>query len=247
MDGGDDAMILAINSVLSDTDADIDNNGMSLEEVQNIVTALEHLNTASLDNDDLYILGIPAPDANGYSSSELTYLNNRISENHAADGDGDGVYTNDLVELENLVNSVDGQNINLGDANVNTFTYVENDLYDGLEGNDVLNVEAGLNVDLTEVHNIETIVLNSNDGGDNTTLGVSEISMEDIIDITDGSNTLTINHGDVGDDSDEIVNIDLNNAVKTDGAGADEGYDIYTYDNGGTSVIIKIEDTILVD
>ena len=102
---------------------------------------------------------------------------------------------------------------------------------DALNGNDTV-VLNGETLDFSKVKNIETLDLNA---GQNS---VSNLTLQDVVDMTDNNNTLTIT-GDSGDS----VHID-SSLTQTDHS---NGYYTYTHTNSSDpTVTLKIEDDITV-
>jgi hypothetical protein len=247
--GGDEPTLEAVNAVLYDNDVSADETN----SIQEVVDALYVLNQSDGDSSrginslGLETLGIIATD-NGYSSDEEEYINYRIDENFIADGDG--IYSNDLTELQALVDSVDGRTIHIGETTDDTYTYATNELYDALDGYDTLNITAGTSIDLSAIHDIEVIILNSNNESSDTNFGseIDRITVKDVLDITDGSNTLVINNNDNDNNSVERVYIDASE-FSTDGtiySDPNGAYHIYTA-NDASGVSIEIEENIIVE
>jgi len=247
--GGDEPTLEAVNAVLYDDDVFADHTN----SVQEVVDALNILNQSDGDlNSEINVsemetLGIIATN-NGYSNDEETYINYRINENFVAGGDG--IYSNDLVELQSLVDMVDGRTIHIGEPTDDTYTYINGELYDAVDGNDTLNITSGTVVDLSAIHDIETIVLNSNGGSNDTNLGSEEnrINIKDVLDITDGESTLVINDNDVNNNTVERVYLDASE-FSTDGmrySSSIGAYHVYTA-NDDSGVSIRIEEHILVE
>jgi hypothetical protein len=243
--GVDEPTLEAVNAVLYDNDVSADHTN----SVQDVVDAINALNesdgTWSIDinESDLDTLGITAPDGI-FSSNELEYMNYRIGENTPY-GSGDGNYINDTVELQALIDTIDGQTISIGSIGDDTYTYVANELYDAVDGYDTLNVLGGTIIDLTAIHDIEEIVLNSDASANDSSLGFEfdEISVADVLDITDGSGFLTIREND--GDGVERVYLDTTE-FETDGElDADGDYAYVALD--GSGVTIYIAEQIVVD
>jgi hypothetical protein len=138
----------------------------------------------------------------------------------------------------------------LGSEYNDSFEYDVTTVYDGREGEDTLNIKAGTSVDLSAIHNIETIVLNSDNESSDTKFGndYDRITIRDVLDITDGSTTLVINNNNNGSDSIERVYIDASEFITDEmiystPSGA---YHVYTATDG-SGVTIKIEENILVE
>lgn len=252
--GVGEPILEAVNAVLFDADISADHTN----SVQEIVDTLDVLNSADGDStviltaNDIETLGITVPlnvnPSNTISDDELTYINNRLSENSGAESGGDGDFRNDVSELEALVLAVDEHNFYLGDDGANQLPYNVDVLYDGGAGIDSLTVDGGISVDLSNVHNIEGIILNINNSNLDSDLGsaLDELTVQDVIDITDGSNVLTIDENDgVANDTVERVYLD-NSQFSTDGVLDAEGY--YNYiANDGSGVTVRIEELIVVE
>ena len=254
LDGSHSAdKIDAINDVIRDPDSiSLSTTGggivSNLRSIEDTISKLNSkngdANSSDLNSNDLSILGVKATNDSSFSSDELEYINNRIAENSKI-SKGDGDYKNDVAQLQNLINEIDGKTIEIGTTNDDSWNYVVDRLYDGLgeSGSDVINVKSGISVNLSNIHNIEKIVLDSDNGTNNTTLGSSsdKINVQDVIDITDKGNTLTIDNGDSDNDTIEKVYVDTTEFINNSNSG---GYNIYDNGNG---VVLKIEDTIIVD
>jgi hypothetical protein len=251
--GENEPTLEAVNAVLSDNDVD---NADNTEIIQDIVDALSLLNSADgnfdvdITGSELITLGIVAPDKD-FSNAELNYINNRISENAPADSSGDGIYENDVIELQNLITFVDDKVLHLGSDGDDIVGYKEGELYDEKGGNDTLNIDGGDTVDLSAIHNIETIVLNSGNSSEvSTSLGSSsdKINIQDVLNITDGGESLTIRDNDIDDNTDETIYIDSRDFSfdDTKHVTSDGTYYFYnaTDDSGFT---IKVEEHIIVD
>ncbi|MCH9740719.1 MAG: hypothetical protein K0U38_07775 [Epsilonproteobacteria bacterium] len=238
--GEDEPTLEMVNAVLYDSDVRADHTN----SVQAIVDTLTKLKSANGDAEvemtasELETLGIVATDGE-YSTNDLDYINSKISESQPADADGDGIYWNDMVELQTLVDYTNGKNIGIGTSGDDTFTYGVNNLFDGEDGEDSVVVETGAMVDLSGIENIETILLH-----DNTTVGSveSKLTMQDVIDMTDGDNLLVIeSQNGLGTES---VYLDTD-AFLIQASVDDYPYSIYTSLN--SNVTIHIEDTIIVE
>ena len=129
----------------------------------------------------------------------------------------------------------------LGDSGDNIIDYNSDVfVYDGGDGNDTLVVGENNSLDLSNVSDLNNIEVIQLDKGASVTDSLDGINIEDILDITGGSNKLVIestNH-DSGD-----VNIDLNEFSKTS---TTAGHDVYTAVDNGTTYTIEIDDTIHV-
>ena len=252
--GASEPTLEAVNAVLFDADVSADHTN----SVQEIVDTLALLNSANGDSnvlltaDDIETLGILVPldanPSNTISDDELTYINNRISESSGAESGGDGDFRNDVSELEALVLAVDEHNFYLGDDGINQLPYNVDVLYDGGDGVDSLSVDGGISVNLSNVHNIEGIILNVNNSNLDSDLGsaLDELTVQDVIDITDGSNVLTIDEND-GTSNDTVERVYLDNSqFTTDGVLDAEGY--YNYiANDGSGVTVRIQELIVVE
>ena len=240
--GGDEPTLEAVNSVLFDSDVSADHTN----SVQDVVDALFILNesdgdsTVEINVSVLETLGITA--TLGFSNDELDYINNRISENDRVVDGGDGSYRNDVDELQGLVDLVDERSIYMGRIGNEDIPYNVDKLHDGLDGVDTLLVDGGLTVNLSEVQNIEAIVLNNNDTILDTTLGTSfdEISVADVIDVTDEFNVLFIEEN--GLNGTERIYLDTNEFTFYSTSG---GYNFFTGDGG--AVVLAIDENIIIE
>ena len=233
-EGGDEPTLEAVNTVLFDPDVSADHTN----SVQDVVDALFVLNESTGDTNveinafGLETLGITS--TFGFSEDELDYINNRISENDD--------YRNDVVELQNLVDFIGDKNIYIGTAGDDTISYNNAELHDGQDGFDTLVVDAGMSIDLSEIKNIEEIVLNNNNSTTDTTLGTAldEINAADVIAMTDDFNLLFIDENGVN--GTETVHLDTNEFTFQV---LSAGYNYYTA-NGGT-VTVAIDENIIVE
>ena len=247
--GADEPTLEAVNAVLYDDDVSADHTN----SVQEVVDALTALNLADGDaTSEITVSQMETLGINDVSflSLRAEYINDRISEQHPANDSGDGLYRNDVVELQALVDEINAKTMYLGSENADSFNYAENTLYDGRGGDDTLTIKAGMTIDLSAIHDIETIVLNSNNENSDTDFGSenNRITIKDILDITDGNNTLIINDNDENNDTVERVYIDASEFT-TDGmrySTPSGAYHLYTAtDDSGVS--IKIEENILIE
>lgn len=186
---------------------------------------------------------------NANGDSAITILGG--SANSVLDG-GDG---NDYISGGAGVDSLDGgdgndtlvSDINTNLGTLNTTTDNGTGALDGGTGMDTLILaKDGNNIDFSVmgvdgvIKNIETIDLGHGGDADNHIL--SNLTLDDVIQMTDANNTLTI----MGDASD-FVNIPVHTGNYTAPViTVDGGYDIYTYESAtdDPTVILKIETTI---
>jgi len=246
--GADEPTLDALNRVLDDVDVSADDTNSVQAVVDSLlVLNLTNENSSSLTATDLEILGIRASDGT-VSTDELRYINNRIAENSDSNTQGDGNFANDTAELQALVDNIDSGTFHFGDSGTNSFTYSSLELYDGGEGVDLVYVNGGDSVKIEDLHNIESIVLNVDNSSNDTDLAsaLGDITIQDVIDITDGGNVLTIDENDgVSNDTVERVFLDSND-FQTDEVLDAEGYYNYVATDG-SGVTVRISELIVVE
>jgi len=246
--GADEPTLDALNRVLDDVDVSADDTNSVQAVVDSLlVLNLTNENSSSLTATDLEILGIRASDGT-VSTDELRYINNRIAENSDSNTQGDGNFANDTAELQALVDNIDSGTFHFGDSGTNSFTYSSLELYDGGEGVDLVYVNGGDTALIEDLHNIESIILNADNSSNNTDLAsaLGDITIQDVMDITDGSNVLTIDENDgVSNDTVERVFLDSND-FQTDGVLDAEGYYNYVATDG-SGVTVRISELIVVE
>jgi Ca2+-binding RTX toxin-like protein len=113
---------------------------------------------------------------------------------------------------------------------------------DGGTGNDTLLVTESGALDFSNVSNIETIDLT-----DGSAENITNISVQDVFDMTDDNNTLVIN-GDGG--SDEVHLFNDGTKEWTAGTAEDIGgvtYDVYSYTDGIDTAVVKIQQDLTHD
>jgi hypothetical protein len=124
-----------------------------------------------------------------------------------------------------------------------TITIDNSDSVDGGAGLDTLLLQDDITLDFLDsniatIKNVEKIDLGNN--GDHSILN---LSLEDVLDMTDANHTLTI----LGDSSNDVVSVlnDGENVWSKGGQVVENGhtFDVYT-NSGDSSVILKIEDII---
>jgi len=246
--GEDEPTLEAVNHVLYDTDVDADDTN-TIQAIVNSLTTLNltNANSATLSLMDLETLGVRASDG-VVSNDELRYINNRIAENSSSNTQGDGDFANDVAELQALLDNIDSGTFHFGDSGTDSFNYSDFELYDGGEGVDLVYVNGGDSVKIEDLHNIESIVLNADNSSNDTDLAsaLGDITIQDVIDITDGGNVLTIDENDgASNDTVERVFLDSND-FQTDGVLDAEGY--YNYiATDGSGVTVRIEELIVVE
>jgi len=141
----------------------------------------------------------------------------------------------------------DGADTLLGGAGNDTLIFDAADtLIDGGLGSDTLQLLSGTSIDFSildnsKIKNIEIIDLGHGGTADNHAL--TNLSVQDVIDMTDGSNTLTI----LGDTSDTVTlaqGTDANHSwTKTQDNSSLNGHIVDIYQNGDKTVTLNIEDT----
>ena len=128
------------------------------------------------------------------------------------------------------------------DVKVNTVVPTSGDdaiLYDGndidaLGGIDTIMLKEDVSLDFSKLHNIEVIDLSPN--GDHT---INNLSLDDVLQITDDNNTLSI-HGDA---SDSVATVDKTGWSETSQSNSG-GVTTHVYSHGADSITLKVDDQI---
>ncbi len=111
--------------------------------------------------------------------------------------------------------------------------YDGNDI-DALGGNDTIMLKPDVTLDFSKLHNIEAIDLTPN--GDHT---INNLTLNDVLHITDDNNTLTI-QGDAGD---SVATVDKTGWSET--SHSDSGVvTTHVYSNGTDSITLKVDNQI---
>jgi len=126
----------------------------------------------------------------------------------------------------------------LGTSGNDTIAYDGSTAIDGGTGTDtVTTLLVGGNLDFTKLDNIETIDLTAN--GNHT---VSNLTLNDVLNITDANNTLAIK----GDNADNIAAVDKTGWTKNGVATHSNGTSTFQYSHDGTndSITLTVDDNI---
>ncbi|DAB38342.1 MAG TPA: hypothetical protein CFH83_06385, partial [Sulfuricurvum kujiense] len=180
------------------------------------------------------------------SNANADFSINQITFNIPAKTMTTGTSGNEVITGTDGSEIIDGltgaDTINAG-AGYDTITFDQNDyLIDGGTGIDTLILPTSVNINFSalandKVTNMEVIDLNIN-GNHN----ITNLSLQDVIDMTDSNNTLTI----IGDSADS-VNVPQTSGSYSVDKSTDSGFDIYTYSSSNASdptVTVKIEQDI---
>ncbi len=181
----------------------------------------------------------------GEAGNDIIYGEDGNDTLYGNDGN-DAIYGgagNDTIDGGAGADSIDG-----GDGNdIIFYSQADGDTIDGGAGNDTLILSAGGSIDFsaftnagnTAIKNIEIIDLSQN--GNHS---LTNITINDLINITDGNNTLII-QGDAGDTV-TLKDGDGGNWVKTSSGVVENGvtYDIYDLSGNANALTLKIEQSI---
>jgi hypothetical protein len=146
----------------------------------------------------------------------------------------------------NISSTVTGSfNVNIsalsGTSGPDTFEYDGTSSFDGLDGNDTITMrfDESINFDTNNpvIRNIESIDLRGS--GDNS---IQHLSVQDVIDVTDSNNYLTI----FGDSNDSVNIIDDGNWTQTTQTEGSLVFDVYT-NSAFPDVTLRIQQEIMND
>jgi len=155
----------------------------------------------------------------------------------------DSVSSKITTSISSIETNGDIATTTIAGSNNDTLSYSIGDSVDGGTGTDTLALMSGSNIDFSalnstanSIKNMEVIDLNVN-GNHNLT----NLSLQDVIDMTDINNTLTI----IGDSADS-VNVPQASGNYSVAKATDGGFDVYTYSSnaGDPTVTVKIEQDI---
>ena len=126
-----------------------------------------------------------------------------------------------------------------GTSGPDTFEYDGTSSFDGLDGNDTITMrfDESINFDTNNpvIRNIESIDLRGS--GDNS---IQHLSVQDVIDVTDSNNYLTI----YGDSNDSVNIIDDGNWTLTTQTEGSINFDVYT-NSAFPDVTLRIQQEIM--
>ena len=126
-----------------------------------------------------------------------------------------------------------------GTTGSDTFEYDGTSSFDGLDGNDTITMrfDESINFDTNNpvIRNIESIDLRGS--GDNS---IQHLSVQDVIDVTDSNNYLTI----YGDSNDSVNIIDDGNWTLTTQTEGSINFDVYT-NSAFPDVTLRIQQEIM--
>ncbi len=130
---------------------------------------------------------------------------------------------------------------NSGTIGDDTFEYNGTSSFDGLDGNDTITMrfDESINFDTNNpvIRNIESIDLRGS--GDNS---IQHLSVQDVIDVTDSNNYLTI----FGDSNDSVNIIDDGNWTQSTQTEGSLVFDVYT-NSAFPDVTLRIQQEIMND
>jgi hypothetical protein len=156
--------------------------------------------------------------------------------------------TEDVVE-EITISAVDGDGDTVEETVTVTIGVDEILTFDGTTdidagaGFDTLTIDGDINLDFSDANMANIANIEKIDMADGQH-EISNLSLDDVLDITDTNNTLIIS----GDDADAVNSVNTNGWTKdtnhTD-SDASDGFNEYVYDNGsGDSITLKVEENI---
>ncbi|MBF0587453.1 VWA domain-containing protein, partial [Prosthecochloris sp. N2] len=170
---------------------------------------------------------------------------NATSQNDYLDGKGGddmlyGLGGNDIVkggDGDDLLDGGNGPDIVLGGQGADTLVFDASDtVIDGGngDGDDTLILDSGDDIDFASLSNDVVVNIEIIDLTENGNHDISNLSAQDVLDITDGNNELYI----LGDGSDSVSG----NGWNSSGSGS--GYDVYTAVVATETVTLYVQDSI---
>ena len=189
-----------------------------------------------------YTAGTDTYTLSGITSTEIDNLYFTLGSSWAGNVD----VTAYTVETSNsnISSTVTGSfNVNIsalsGTSGPDTFEYDGTSSFDGLDGNDTITMrfDESINFDTNNpvIRNIESIDLRGS--GDNS---IQHLSVQDVIDVTDSNNYLTI----YGDSNDSVNIIDDGNWTLTTQTEGSINFDVYT-NSAFPDVTLRIQQEIM--
>jgi hypothetical protein len=154
--------------------------------------------------------------------------------------------TRPTLDYDEMLESGAGADVIQAGAGDDSIVYDEEDIVFGGEGNDTLIIHNNTSIDFSsfdtaKLNNIETIDMRGD--GENS---LTNVSFDDVLNITGGSHTLHI-LGDSATDRVEFVNENGNDWVKGDTPEiiGDTTFDVYTSTDGSDTVTVYVQNEVL--
>lgn len=196
----------------------IDGDGSESISGNIVITTTASLNHGS-ESSDVWTL----------SESDLTGLTFTPADNAAF------TTTIEATTTENGVDNIQTITISHGSSSNDSFNYGDADYIDGWGGTDTVSM-SGQTINLELVSSNMTGIEKINMDNGTSTNAITNLSVNDFLDITGGGNTLTIDGG--SEDSVSLVNGDGGDWTDN---GVSGGYHSFSYSDGGSTHTINID------